>query len=139
MASASRNAAGGIEANRRQFAGQLSRRSITFRIRMIRRAMRIARTAGASRSRRRPRGARREHGASTIAAVIVEPVAGSTGALIPPKGYLNRLRDVCDRHGIPRIRRGDHWIGRLGAAFAAKFGVVPDMLTLAKESRTRRG
>jgi beta-alanine--pyruvate transaminase len=75
-----------------------------------------------------------KHGAETIAAVIVEPVAGSTGVLIPPKGYLEKLREICDRHGILLIF--DEVItgfGRLGAPFAAdRFNVVPDMITLAK-------
>src|SRR5579883_1812966 len=75
-----------------------------------------------------------EHGAGTIAAVIVEPVAGSTGVLVPPKGYLERLRAICDRHGILLIF--DEVItgfGRLGAPFAADyFGVVPDLMTVAK-------
>jgi len=74
------------------------------------------------------------HDASTIAAVIVEPMAGSTGVLPPPKGYLQRLRQICDRHGILLIF--DEVIsgfGRLGYAFAAeRYGVVPDMLTFAK-------
>ncbi|MGE3365207.1 MAG: aspartate aminotransferase family protein [Rhizobiaceae bacterium] len=74
------------------------------------------------------------HDASTIAAVIVEPVAGSTGVLIPPKGYLQRLRDICTKHGILLIF--DEVItgfGRLGAPFAADyFGVVPDIMTTAK-------
>lgn len=74
------------------------------------------------------------HDASTIAAVIVEPVAGSTGVLIPPLGYLQRLREICDRHGILLIF--DEVItgfGRLGAPFATDyFGVVPDLLTMAK-------
>jgi beta-alanine--pyruvate transaminase len=74
------------------------------------------------------------HGASSIAAVIVEPVAGSTGVLVPPKGYLERLRAICDRHGILLIL--DEVItgfGRVGAAFAAeRFGVVPDIMTVAK-------
>lgn len=74
------------------------------------------------------------HDASTIAAVIVEPVAGSTGVLLPPKGYLERLRSICDRHGILLIF--DEVItgfGRLGAPFAAtRFGVTPDLMTLAK-------
>lgn len=74
------------------------------------------------------------HDASTIAAVIVEPVAGSTGVLIPPKGYLERLRAICDKHGILLIF--DEVItgfGRLGAGFAAEyFGVQPDLMTVAK-------
>lgn len=74
------------------------------------------------------------HGADTIAAVIVEPVACSTGVLIPPKGYLERLRAACDRHGILLIF--DEVItgfGRLGAPFASDyFGVTPDLITTAK-------
>ena len=74
------------------------------------------------------------HDASTVAAVIVEPVAGSTGVLIPPKGYLQRLRDICDKHGILLIF--DEVItgfGRLGSNFAAQhFDVMPDMITTAK-------
>jgi beta-alanine--pyruvate transaminase len=74
------------------------------------------------------------HDASTIAAVIVEPMAGSTGVLPPPKGYLARLRAICDRHGILLIF--DEVItgfGRLGHAFAAeRYGVVPDMIAFAK-------
>ena len=72
--------------------------------------------------------------ASTIAAVIVEPMAGSTGVLVPPKGYLKRLREICDKHGILLIF--DEVItgfGRLGESFAAeRFGVLPDMITCAK-------
>ncbi len=74
------------------------------------------------------------HDASTIAAVIVEPVAGSTGFLPPPKGYLERLRAICTKHGILLIF--DEVItgfGRLGTAFAADyFGVIPDLMTVAK-------
>jgi len=74
------------------------------------------------------------HDASTIAAVIVEPVAGSTGVLIPPKGYLQRLREICDKHGILLIF--DEVItgfGRTGTPFGAKtFGVTPDIMTVAK-------
>jgi beta-alanine--pyruvate transaminase len=74
------------------------------------------------------------HGAETIAACIVEPVAGSTGVLIPPRGYLERLREVCTRHGILLIF--DEVItgfGRLGAPFATDFfGVVPDLVVTAK-------
>ncbi len=74
------------------------------------------------------------HDASTIAAVIVEPMAGSTGVLPPPQGYLKRLREICDKHGILLIF--DEVItgfGRLGCAFAAeRYGVIPDMITFAK-------
>ncbi len=74
------------------------------------------------------------HDASTIAAVIVEPMAGTTGVLPAPKGYLQRLRQICDKHGILLIF--DEVItgfGRLGHAFAAeRYGVVPDMITFAK-------
>jgi beta-alanine--pyruvate transaminase len=74
------------------------------------------------------------HDASTIAAVIVEPCAGSTGYLPPPKGYLQRLREICTKHGILLIF--DEVItgfGRLGASFAAEyFGVIPDLMTVAK-------
>ena len=74
------------------------------------------------------------HDASTIAAIIVEPVAGSTGVLVPPQGYLQRLRELCTKHDILLIF--DEVItgfGRVGNAFAAqRFGVVPDMITTAK-------
>lgn len=74
------------------------------------------------------------HDASNIAAVIVEPVAGSTGVLVPPKGYLERLRAICDKYGLLLIF--DEVItgfGRTGRAFAAEtFGVVPDLITFAK-------
>ncbi len=74
------------------------------------------------------------HDASTIAAVIVEPLAASTGVIAPPKGYLERLRAICDKHGILLIF--DEVItgyGRMGYAFAAeRYGVVPDMITFAK-------
>jgi beta-alanine--pyruvate transaminase len=74
------------------------------------------------------------HDASTVAAVIVEPMAGSTGVIPAPKGYLQRLRAICDRHGILLVF--DEVItgfGRLGYAFAAeRYGVVPDMITFAK-------
>ena len=74
------------------------------------------------------------HDASTIAAVIVEPIAGSTGVILPPRGYLKRLREICDKHGILLIF--DEVItgfGRTGSAFAAQeFGVTPDIITCAK-------
>jgi len=74
------------------------------------------------------------HDASTIAAVIVEPMSGSTGVLPPPKGYLEKLRAICDRHGVLLIF--DEVItgfGRLGYAFAAeRYGVIPDMIVFAK-------
>ncbi len=74
------------------------------------------------------------HDPSTVAAVIVEPVAGSTGVLIPPVGYLQRLRDITSKHGILLIF--DEVItgfGRLGSPFAAQhFGVIPDLMTMAK-------
>ncbi len=74
------------------------------------------------------------HDPSNVAAVIVEPVAGSAGWYLPPKGYLKRLREICDKHGILLIF--DEVItgfGRLGCNFAADYyGVVPDMLNFAK-------
>ena len=74
------------------------------------------------------------HGADSIACCIVEPIAGSTGVLVPPKGYLQRLREICDRHGILLIF--DEVIcgfGRTGKQFGSdSFGVVPDIITMAK-------
>jgi len=74
------------------------------------------------------------HGGENIAAVIVEPMAGSTGVLMPPKGYLQKLREICTKHGILLIF--DEVItgfGRLGSSFAADhFGVMPDLITTAK-------
>jgi len=74
------------------------------------------------------------HGAENVAACFVEPIAGSTGVLVPPKGYLKRLREICDQHGILLVF--DEVItgyGRTGQAFAAQsFGVTPDMITMAK-------
>jgi beta-alanine--pyruvate transaminase len=74
------------------------------------------------------------HDASTIAAVIVEPLAGSTGVLVPPQGYLEKLRQICDKYGILLIF--DEVItgmGRLGAPFASTyFNVTPDLITMAK-------
>ena len=74
------------------------------------------------------------YGAENVAACFVEPIAGSTGVLVPPKGYLKRLREICDQHGIllvfDEVITG--W-GRTGQAFAAQsFGVTPDMITMAK-------
>ena len=73
-------------------------------------------------------------GGNTIAACFVEPIAGSTGVLVPPKGYLERLREICTKHGIllvfDEVITG---IGRLGKAFAAQaFNVMPDIITMAK-------
>lgn len=74
------------------------------------------------------------YGGSTIAACFVEPIAGSTGVLVPPKGYLERLREICDAHGILLVF--DEVIcgfGRLGTPFGAQaFGVTPDIMTMAK-------
>ncbi|MGC8524937.1 MAG: aspartate aminotransferase family protein [Acidibrevibacterium sp.] len=74
------------------------------------------------------------HGAETIAAVMVEPLAGSTGVLVPPRGYLERLRAICDKYGILLIF--DEVItgfGRLGTPFGAeRLGVTPDIMTMAK-------
>ena len=73
-------------------------------------------------------------GAENVAACIVEPIAGSTGTLVPPKGYLQRLREICDKHGILLIF--DEVItgwGRTGSAFASQeYGVTPDLMTMAK-------
>jgi beta-alanine--pyruvate transaminase len=129
-------AVGGIEANRRQFAGQslpavdhlphthdLARNAFT----------RGQPAAGAEFADALEEIVAR-HGADTIAAVIIEPVAGSTGVLIPPRGYLERLRAICDQHGILLIF--DEVItgfGRLGSAFAAThYGITPDIMTIAK-------
>lgn len=74
------------------------------------------------------------HDASNIAAVIIEPLAGSTGVILPPKGYLQRIREICDKHGLLLIF--DEVItgfGRLGEPFGADFfGVIPDIMTTAK-------
>jgi beta-alanine--pyruvate transaminase len=127
---------GGIEPNRRAFAAQLLPH-----VDHLPHTLDLSRNAFA---RGLPlHGAERadaledivtRRGAGTIAAVIVEPVAGSTGVLPPPTGYLERLRAICDRHRILLIF--DEVItgfGRLGTAFAAqRFGVVPDMITFAK-------
>lgn len=75
-----------------------------------------------------------EHGAATVAAVMVEPMSGSAGVIVPPAGYLQRLRDICNRHDIllifDEVLTG---FGRVGASFGATlFGVTPDIMTLAK-------
>jgi beta-alanine--pyruvate transaminase len=127
---------GGIEPNRRQFAAQLPP--------AVDHLPHTHDLAANAFTRGQPKhGANladaledivRNRGAHTIAAVIVEPVAGSTGVLVPPVGYLERLRDICDRHSILLIF--DEVItgfGRTGSAFGAtKYGVLPDMMTLAK-------
>jgi beta-alanine--pyruvate transaminase len=126
---------GGIETNRKQFAGQLlpgvDHLPHTH-------DARNAYTRGQPRHGVELANALEDlvakHGAHTIAAVIIEPVAGSTGVIIPPVGYLERVRQICDTHGILLIF--DEVItgfGRLGASFAAqKFDVIPDMMTVAK-------
>src|SRR4029077_13485192 len=74
------------------------------------------------------------YGAENIAACFVEPIAGPAGCIVPPKGYLKRLRDICVTHGILRVF--DEVIcgfGRTGETFAAQsFGVTPDLMTMAK-------
>ena len=127
---------GGIDANKKQFAGQLLPNVAHF-----------AHTHDPQRnafSKGQPtHGAEladeletlvQRLGANTIAAVIIEPVAGSTGVLIPPKGYLERIREICTKHDILLVF--DEVItgfGRLGAPFATDyFGVKPDVMTVAK-------
>jgi beta-alanine--pyruvate transaminase len=127
---------GGIESNRRQFAAQLPP--------AVDHLPHTHDLAANAFTRGQPKhGANladaledivRNRGAHTIAAVIVEPVAGSTGVIVPPVGYLERLRETCNSHGILLIF--DEVItgfGRTGSAFGAtKYGVTPDMMTLAK-------
>ena len=74
------------------------------------------------------------HDASTIAAVIIEPIAGSTGVLLPPRGYLARIRELCDRHGLLLIfDEVSTGFGRTGSPFASQeFGITPDLITCAK-------
>lgn len=127
---------GGIEPNRRQFASQLP--PAVDHLPHTHDAMSNAFTRGQPHHGADLADALEDivqtRGAHTIAAVIVEPVAGSTGVLVPPVGYLERLRAICDTHGILLIF--DEVItgfGRTGSAFGAtKFGVTPDMMTLAK-------
>jgi beta-alanine--pyruvate transaminase len=128
---------GGIEPNRRVFAGHLLPHTDAH----------LPTTHGLEANRfargQPPHGAHladaldalvATHGGETIAAVIVEPLAGSAGVYVPPVGYLERLRATCDRHGILLVF--DEVItgfGRLGAAFGAqRFGVTPDLMTVAK-------
>jgi beta-alanine--pyruvate transaminase len=127
---------GGIEANRRAFAAQLLPH-----VELLPHTLDLTRNAFA---RGQPAAGAdgadilerivAQRGAGTIAAVIVEPVAGSTGVLPPPRGYLERLRAICDNHRILLIF--DEVItgfGRMGAPFAAqRLGVIPDMITFAK-------
>jgi beta-alanine--pyruvate transaminase len=134
---------GGIDTNKKQFASQL-----------LPNVDHLPHTHDASRnafSRGQPEhGAEianeletlvAKYGASTIAAVIIEPVAGSTGVLIPPKGYLERLRDICTKHGILLIF--DEVItgfGRLGAPFAAEyFDIQPNAAYREAPRLSRRG
>src|SRR4029079_5696979 len=74
------------------------------------------------------------YGGENIAACFVEPIAGSTGCLVPPKGYLKRLREICDAHGILLVfDQVITALGRAGHNFAAQaFGVTPDVITMAK-------
>ncbi len=127
---------GGIENNRKAFAAQL--------LPLIDHLPTTHDLARNAFSRGQPNAGReladsletlvQKHGADTIAAVIVEPVAGSAGVLVPPVGYLERLRELCTKHGILLIF--DEVItgfGRLGASFGAEyFGVQPDLMTVAK-------
>jgi beta-alanine--pyruvate transaminase len=128
-------AVGGIEANRKQFAANLL--PAVDHVQHTHDLTRNAFTRGQPQHGAELADALEEmvakHG-ETIAAFIIEPVAGSTGVLIPPAGYLERVRQICDKHGILLIY--DEVItgfGRLGASFGAtKFGVTPDMMTVAK-------
>ena len=127
---------GGIEGNRRQFAAQLLPHvdHLPHTHDLAHNAFSRGQPAWGAHLADALEDLVAKHGAETIAAVIVEPVAGSTGVLVPPKGYLERLRAICDRHGILLIL--DEVItgfGRTGAGFAAeRFGVLPDMMTVAK-------
>jgi beta-alanine--pyruvate transaminase len=127
---------GGIETNRRAYAAQLLPQvdHLAHTHDLARNAFSRGQPANGAELADELERIVNERGADTIAALIVEPMAGSTGVLVPPKGYLTRLREICDRHGILLIF--DEVItgfGRLGAPFAADyFGVTPDLMTVAK-------
>jgi beta-alanine--pyruvate transaminase len=129
-------AVGGIEANRKQFAANLLPLvdHVPHTHDLSRNAFSRGQPAHGAELADSLEAMIQKHGAETIAAFIIEPVAGSTGVLIPPKGYLERVREICDKYGILLIF--DEVItgfGRLGAAFAAtRFNVTPDMMTIAK-------
>jgi beta-alanine--pyruvate transaminase len=128
-------AVGGIEANRKQFAANLlpAVDHVTHTHDLSRNAFTRGQPQHGAELADSLEEMVSKHG-ETIAAFIIEPVAGSTGVLIPPAGYLERVREICDRHGILLIF--DEVItgfGRLGASFGAtKFNVTPDMMTIAK-------
>jgi beta-alanine--pyruvate transaminase len=127
---------GGIEGNRRQFAGQLLPHvaHLPHTHDLAHNAFSRGQPAWGDHLADALESIVAEHGAGAIAAVIVEPMAGSTGVLVPPRGYLERLKATCDRHGLLLIF--DEVItgfGRLGTPFAADyFGIVPDIITVAK-------
>ena len=127
---------GGIAANQRQFEGQLLPNvdHLADTHRLEHNAFSRGQPAWGAELADELQSIVAMHGAGAIAAVIVEPMAGSTGVLIPPAGYLERLRAICDQHGILLIF--DEVItgfGRLGAPFGAQFfGVTPDLIAMAK-------
>jgi beta-alanine--pyruvate transaminase len=127
---------GGIEINKKAFAAQLLPQvdHLPHTHDLVHNAFTRGQPAWGAHLAEALEGIIAERGARTIAAVVVEPVAGSTGVLVPPRGYLEKLRAICDRHGILLVF--DEVItgfGRLGSAFGAiYFGVQPDMMTLAK-------
>jgi beta-alanine--pyruvate transaminase len=127
---------GGIEANRRAFAAQLLPQvdHLPHTHDLAHNAFTRGQPAWGAHLADALQAIVDQRGGKTIAAVVVEPMAGSTGVLVPPRGYLERLRELCDQHGILLIF--DEVItgfGRLGAAFGANyFKVQPDMMTLAK-------
>ncbi len=127
---------GGLVANRRQFAGQLlpSVDHLPHTFDLAKNAFSRGQPEHGAEKADVLEGLIALHGADSIAAVIVEPVAGSAGVLPPPKGYLEKLREITAKNGILLIF--DEVItgfGRLGAPFAAhRFGVTPDIITCAK-------